>query len=760
MIVTFYSYKGGVGRSMALMNVAEILAEAGYKVLICDFDLEAPGLERYACNSQREALSLEAQEGVIDLLTDYKDSLATPSAAPEAPLPELRSPLAASVPLLRERAGKGWLRLLTAGKRNDPDRPYARRVQNFDWTDFYERWAGGSYIEFFRKSVDRVADPTGPPDRADIVLIDSRTGVTEHGGVCTHHLADLVVLLSAANDLNTVGTGWMAERLARPELTMLRSGRPLRLLPISARIEQSAEKEELVKFRHRFAELFQARLSGLESHTFFDKTEIPYVPFYSFVERVVARESPERRHRELYSAYLQLSYAIVREGMDMGLLEAPVVAAWLPASEMNPDVPGVFPFPRILIAHENWLRSEGKEGEMAMLAERDLRNQDLSRRVLRRADLHGANLERANLNECDLTEAILDGARLDRAILENAKLRGASFRGASLKFADLTGADLTDCDLSGAVLGQAVLHDADLRSVLGLTRQQIDAADINQNTRLPYRLSQETVTPAGGAPVTIRYRAFICNNHSDEAVAASIQQALARFGRPWFGRRLRVFRPSTGLSGDLQSEVLLQRLLESEFLILLASPSAAASSWVNHELRQWLERKEARDIILIRVAGEVLWDSAAGDFSETSTAVPRELRGIFAEQPLLIDLSWAQSQDQLNPAYPLFQDTIATISARITHVDKSQIIGAELRKYRQSRRTLVAAVALLVILLALSAFSLALAQRRHADALVSLQKAELEAQATQEAQSRLSIALAQNEALQRALTAVGGKKKK
>ena len=48
MIVTFYSYKGGVGRSMALMNVAEILADVGYNVIVCDFDLEAPGLERYA----------------------------------------------------------------------------------------------------------------------------------------------------------------------------------------------------------------------------------------------------------------------------------------------------------------------------------------------------------------------------------------------------------------------------------------------------------------------------------------------------------------------------------------------------------------------------------------------------------------------------------------------------------------------------------------------------------------------------------------
>ena len=47
MVVTFYSFKGGVGRSMALANVAELLAGYGYRVIVCDWDLEAPGLERY-----------------------------------------------------------------------------------------------------------------------------------------------------------------------------------------------------------------------------------------------------------------------------------------------------------------------------------------------------------------------------------------------------------------------------------------------------------------------------------------------------------------------------------------------------------------------------------------------------------------------------------------------------------------------------------------------------------------------------------------
>lgn len=46
-VVTFYSYKGGVGRTMALANVATLLARWGYKTLLVDWDLEAPGLEFY-----------------------------------------------------------------------------------------------------------------------------------------------------------------------------------------------------------------------------------------------------------------------------------------------------------------------------------------------------------------------------------------------------------------------------------------------------------------------------------------------------------------------------------------------------------------------------------------------------------------------------------------------------------------------------------------------------------------------------------------
>ena len=68
-VVTFYSFKGGVGRSFLLANVATILANWGYRVLCIDFDLEAPGLEHYFS----EYLTAEDQGRQIPITSDLKD---------------------------------------------------------------------------------------------------------------------------------------------------------------------------------------------------------------------------------------------------------------------------------------------------------------------------------------------------------------------------------------------------------------------------------------------------------------------------------------------------------------------------------------------------------------------------------------------------------------------------------------------------------------------------------------------------------------
>src|ERR1022692_2646862 len=78
-IVTFYSYKGGTGRSMALANVAWVLASNGRRVLVIDWDLEAPGLHRYFAPflSDKE-LSGYGSQGLMDFVIDFAVKAATP----------------------------------------------------------------------------------------------------------------------------------------------------------------------------------------------------------------------------------------------------------------------------------------------------------------------------------------------------------------------------------------------------------------------------------------------------------------------------------------------------------------------------------------------------------------------------------------------------------------------------------------------------------------------------------------------------------
>jgi len=76
VIYTFYSFKGGVGRSMALANVAALLAKWGYSVLVVDWDVEAPGIERFFTrdNPGLQDLRREINPGDCSSLRSYPNS--------------------------------------------------------------------------------------------------------------------------------------------------------------------------------------------------------------------------------------------------------------------------------------------------------------------------------------------------------------------------------------------------------------------------------------------------------------------------------------------------------------------------------------------------------------------------------------------------------------------------------------------------------------------------------------------------------------
>jgi len=128
-VITFYSYKGGTGRSMALVNTAWLLAANGKKVLAIDWDLEAPGLHRYFYPFLIDQ-DLTASPGVIDFVLDYTLKAMTPPQQGETIAPdwykEEANILRYAVSLRSDLLSSGRLDFVPAGMQTPS---YGQRVE-------------------------------------------------------------------------------------------------------------------------------------------------------------------------------------------------------------------------------------------------------------------------------------------------------------------------------------------------------------------------------------------------------------------------------------------------------------------------------------------------------------------------------------------------------------------------------------------------------------------------------------------------------
>jgi hypothetical protein len=276
-IVTFYSYKGGTGRSMALANVAWLLAGNGLKVLVIDWDLEAPGLHRYF-HPFIDDKDLSSTPGIIDYFVDLSMSArrayARPPAADE---PRWFEPytvlLRYSRSLEFEFPGEGTIDFVCAGQQ---DRAYSERVTSFDWRGFYEALGGGVVLEALKQRLR--AD-------YDYVLIDSRTGISDTSGICTVQMPDDLVVMFTLNRQSIRG----ASAAARSAFDQRRcpDGRPgLRIFPVRTRVERvealrlRAAKDMAIS---AFDDLLW-HLSPEERQSYWGRMEVPYQPFYAHEE--------------------------------------------------------------------------------------------------------------------------------------------------------------------------------------------------------------------------------------------------------------------------------------------------------------------------------------------------------------------------------------------------------------------------------------------------------------------------------------------
>ncbi|MEU0228715.1 TIR domain-containing protein [Streptomyces sp. NPDC006284] len=145
---------------------------------------------------------------------------------------------------------------------------------------------------------------------------------------------------------------------------------------------------------------------------------------------------------------------------------------------------------------------------------------------------------------------------------------------------------------------------------------------------------------AGRGPVRaeLGYGVFLSySGERDRRWLPRLRHEIEKQSRPWYKPpRIRVFLDKTGVSigpelwGKIEAG-----LARSDWLVVLASPEARASVWVDREIAWWLEHKSVHTILLVVTAGRLVWDEQQGDWdSELSTALPARLAGKFQQQPV------------------------------------------------------------------------------------------------------------------------------
>jgi hypothetical protein len=259
VLTTFYSFKGGVGRTQSLYNVAARLTAVRRKVLMVDVDLEAPGLSITLDEERRrskEGFAEIASALLEDLKTafaeqedlDYLQALkARYTARIQRALHKLEPPMSPKNEDLAERLqremdvqipAEGSLSLLSVGRVGTD---YTQQVAQLPLAEAYDdgldaanQAVAKSLVEDFQTPVNRdrlhtrghvfatlfreLLRTATVPDRRDEtfdhVLIDSRSGLADVGGLCLLGLAETRVVLTGLNEQNVTGTKMVLDDVA------------------------------------------------------------------------------------------------------------------------------------------------------------------------------------------------------------------------------------------------------------------------------------------------------------------------------------------------------------------------------------------------------------------------------------------------------------------------------------------------------------------------------------------------------------------
>jgi len=176
--INFFSYKGGLGRTLTLANVAWYLARLDFKVCIIDFDIEAPGIQ-FKFNIDKFS---KINHGLVDLLYDRytkTNKIRLDECFYDIPTKQ------------------GSIKILPCG--NIDQNSYFEHLYNLDFKSIVYSDSGINEIQKIRTEIEEKYQP-------DFLLLDSRTGFTEIGILCTTFLSDSNIYFITNNEESAIGT--------------------------------------------------------------------------------------------------------------------------------------------------------------------------------------------------------------------------------------------------------------------------------------------------------------------------------------------------------------------------------------------------------------------------------------------------------------------------------------------------------------------------------------------------------------------------
>jgi MinD-like ATPase involved in chromosome partitioning or flagellar assembly len=226
-VVTFYSFKGGMGRTTALAATALCLAQQGKNVLMIDTDVEAPGLASLFVDESA------INSGVVDYLLEY--NLNQESVNMEDYLLQITDPaLMADV--------QGQLFLIPAGV---VDMYYLQKLARID---FQDSLPGSLKKRICQLIIDAVAK-IGSACKVDYVLLDARAGFHDMGGIVTTQIPHGAVVFGKDSRQS-----WQGIKLAVQAISSVQNDRPMLAIVDSAcgqnGVIQADEKQKFTRESH------------------------------------------------------------------------------------------------------------------------------------------------------------------------------------------------------------------------------------------------------------------------------------------------------------------------------------------------------------------------------------------------------------------------------------------------------------------------------------------------------------------------------